>query len=64
MEKLLRVPEVAEMTGVAEDTLRHWRHRGFGPPSARIGKRIVYREREVREWVDAQFEQDKASAAS
>lgn len=64
MDKLLRVPEVAAMTGVAEDTLRHWRHRGFGPPSARLGKRIVYRERDVQAWIDEQFEQDGARAAS
>ena len=28
MEKLLRLPEVAELTGLPENTLRFWRHHG------------------------------------
>ncbi|MDE0778926.1 MAG: helix-turn-helix domain-containing protein [Nocardioides sp.] len=53
--KLLRVPEVAEMTGISENTLRHWRHQGTGPRSARLGRRIVYRESDVEGWIEAQF---------
>jgi DNA-binding transcriptional MerR regulator len=30
MEKLLRLPEVAELTGLPENTLRFWRHQGRG----------------------------------
>ena len=55
MEKLLRLPEVAEMTGLPENTLRFWRHQGTGPKSARLGRRIVYRERDVTDWIDQQF---------
>ena len=57
MEKLLRLPEVAEMTGLPENTLRFWRHQGTGPRSARLGRRVVYRERDVIEWIDEQFDQ-------
>lgn len=60
IDRLLRVPDVAEITGISEDTLRHWRHKGVGPPSARLGRRIVYRESEVQAWIDAQF---KATAS-
>jgi len=35
MEKLLRLPAVSELTGLPENTLRFWRHRGTGPRSAR-----------------------------
>ena len=61
-ERLLRVEEVAEWTGVAENTLRYWRQLALGskpqyigPPSAKFGKRIVYRESDVQAWIDAQF---------
>ena len=53
--ELLRVPEVSELTGIAEATLRFWRHTGTGPPSAKLGRRVVYREAEVLAWIDAQF---------
>ncbi|AIY17986.2 hypothetical protein KR76_16665 [Pimelobacter simplex] len=48
---------------MSEYTLRYWRSLSFGddpqyvgPPSAKFGKRIVYRESDVQEWIDAQFE--------
>ena len=59
--KLLRVPDVSELTGIPEATLRFWRHVGTGPRSAKLGRRVVYREIDVIEWVDAQFEAGAAS---
>ncbi len=56
MEKLLRLPEVAELTGLPENTLRFWCHQGTGPRSARLGRRVVYRERDVVAWIDEQFD--------
>lgn len=56
--KLLRIEAVAEITGVSPDTLRHWRHRGTGPRSARMGRRIVYRESDVAAWIQRQFDED------
>jgi predicted DNA-binding transcriptional regulator AlpA len=56
MNKLLRLPEVARLTGVPEASLRHWRRIGHGPPSARIGRRVVYREDDVQRWIDDQFD--------
>ncbi len=41
MSELLRTREVHEKTGISEDTLRWWRHRGEGPPSFKLGKKIV-----------------------
>ena len=64
MTKLLRVPDVSELTGIPEATLRFWRHLGTtGPPSAKLGRRVVYREADVLAWVDAQFENDGKPAA-
>lgn len=56
MEKLLRLPEVAEMTGLPTNTLRFWRHQGTGPRSAKLGRRVVYRERDVVDWINRQFD--------
>lgn len=55
---LMRIEDVSEMTGVTLNTLRFWRSEGKGPKSAKMGRRVVYRESDVRAWLDAQF--DKA----
>jgi predicted DNA-binding transcriptional regulator AlpA len=52
---LLRIEDVAELTGISENTLRYWRHQKTGPKSAKLGRRIVYREEDVLGWIDAQF---------
>ena len=60
--KLLKMSEVSELTGIPEATLRFWRHVGvYGPPSAKLGRRVCYREADVVAWVDAQFEVGAAS---
>lgn len=56
MEKLLRIEAVAEILDRTEATLRYWRHIGYGPKSAKLGRRVVYRESDVEAWVDAQFD--------
>ncbi|WIY81778.1 helix-turn-helix domain-containing protein [Propionimicrobium sp. PCR01-08-3] len=60
-EKLLSTPELAEVTGLPEATIRYWRYMGTGPKSAKLGRRVVYRESDVRQWIDEQFA--KGSAA-
>jgi predicted DNA-binding transcriptional regulator AlpA len=59
--KLLKLPEVSEMTGIPEATLRFWRHQGTGPQSAKLGRRVVYREEDVKAWIDAQFDGNPAA---
>lgn len=59
--KLLRVGDVSELTGIPEATLRFWRHSGTGPPSAKLGRRVVYREAEVLAWIDAQFDAGRSA---
>ncbi len=61
--KLLRLPDVSELTGIPEATLRFWRHAGTGPRSAKFGRRVVYREADVLAWIDRQFENDGTPAA-
>lgn len=64
MDTLLQKQEVADRLGVPVRTLEDWRLRGRGPKSARIGRRVMYRERDVQEWTDAQFDLSGTPAAS
>lgn len=55
MDKLLTGPELAEVLHVSLKTLEHWRYVGTGPASARLGRRVYYRERDVQLWLDEEF---------
>ena len=56
MQKLLRLPEVAALTGLPVNTLRFWRHQGTGPKSVKLGRRVVYGECDVVAWIEEQFD--------
>ena len=56
--KLLTTTEVAEMTRLPEATIRWFRHAGKGPRSARLGRRVVYRESDVLAWIENAFAED------
>jgi len=51
-EDLLTTAEVAAMARAPMSTVRYWRHIGAGPASFRIGRRVLYRRCDVREWLD------------
>ena len=57
-ERLLTIEETSGITRQPVATLRYWRHRGIGPPSARIGRRVMYRESDVLAWLDQAFKDD------
>ena len=55
-DKLLTMAEVAKMTRLPEATLRWYRQEGTkGPKSAKLGRRVVYRESDVLAWIDDAF---------
>ncbi|GAP53825.1 hypothetical protein AHiyo6_03900 [Arthrobacter sp. Hiyo6] len=54
--KLLTLHEVAEILRKSDTQLRWMIHTDTAPPSAKIGGRRMFREFEVIEWLDAQFE--------
>lgn len=54
MSAPLSTPEVSEMTGISESTLRYWRQTGDGPRSWKLGRRAVYDLADVEEWLAAQ----------
>ena len=59
MEKLLTMPEVAEITRTPLETVRYWRSTGAGPSDfprgQKVGRRVLFRESEIREWLDRTF---------
>ncbi len=61
--KLLSLDDVAARYSIPKATLRYWRHRGEGPPSARIGRRVVYREVDCEQWITEQFAAERGGAA-
>ena len=52
MERLMRMTEVASLTGISRWTLRYWVRRGEGPPFKRTpGGRFLFREQDVLRWL-------------
>ncbi len=51
MEKLLSVEELADLLDIPKGTLYQWRHRGEGPPGARVGRFVRYDPEDVRAWL-------------
>jgi|tagenome__1003787_1003787.scaffolds.fasta_scaffold20960501_4 predicted DNA-binding transcriptional regulator AlpA len=56
-DPLLRVSDVSARITVPEATLRYWRHLGIGPRSAKLGRRVVYRQSDVDAWLQARFDE-------
>lgn len=52
-KELMDVNETAEFLHVAKITLDMWRSAKTGPPYVRVGRRVLYRLADLREWVAA-----------
>jgi predicted DNA-binding transcriptional regulator AlpA len=52
---LRTLEEVSEMTRTPAATLQFWRHKGTGPKSFKVGRRVMYREEDVAAWLKAQY---------
>ncbi|RVU20475.1 DNA-binding protein [Streptomyces antnestii] len=57
----LTLPRAAEYLGISPNTLYVWRHRRQGPPSFRMGRRVMYRISALDEWVCDQERADSRS---
>lgn len=60
----LSLPHAATYLGLSPNTLYVWRHRRQGPPSFRMGRRVMYRITALDEWVRAQELSDSRSNPS
>ena len=55
--------ELSIFLGVSPATLERWRCQGEGPPFIKIGRRrIAYRSRAVRQWLEARERSSTAAA--
>jgi predicted DNA-binding transcriptional regulator AlpA len=57
MPEFLTLAELSEVIGAPVATLRHWRLSGYGPKSAKIGRRVLYRKTDVESWLAAAFDE-------
>jgi len=48
------IDELSAELGIPLPTLRHWRQKGTGPESFRVGRRVAYRRDVVRRWLERQ----------
>lgn len=53
---LLTTNEVAESLRVSESTVRYWKHRGEGPRSMKVGRRVLYRREDVELWLASKYD--------
>lgn len=60
----LNLPKAAEYLGLSTNTLYVWRHRRQGPPSFRMGRRVMYRISALDQWVHDQEMSDSRSNAA
>jgi excisionase family DNA binding protein len=44
--------EASEYLSVAPRTLQRWRQLGRGPKYVRAGRRVLYRKRDLDDWLD------------
>lgn len=52
--RILRLQEISDRTGVPVATLRWYRHRGLGPQTWLLGRRVVAYEDDVEAWLEDQ----------
>lgn len=57
----LSLTKAADYLGISPNTLYVWRHRRQGPPSFRMGGRVMYRISALNEWITAQERADSRS---
>jgi hypothetical protein len=48
----LSTPDAAAYVGLATETLIKYRYRGVGPAFIRLGRRVLYRPRDLDAWLE------------
>jgi hypothetical protein len=52
MAEYLTTAEVAQLCRAPVETVRYWRHIGYGPQSFKVGRRVLYEAAEVTRWLN------------
>jgi len=53
METLLTPKQAAELLCMSEMTLRKWRWEGKGPQFVKMGRKVVYRQNDLQEFIQS-----------
>jgi predicted DNA-binding transcriptional regulator AlpA len=62
--RYIYLPETAEMLNISEATRRFWVRRGYGPASAKWGRRLVFDRELVEVWAQNQFAERAADQSA
>ena len=50
----LTTAELAAIIRTPPETVRYWRHVGYGPRSFKLGRRVLYDQADVTAWIAEQ----------
>jgi hypothetical protein len=64
VSQYLTTQEVAAMFRTSPETVRYWRHVNAGPPSFKVGRRVLYDATGVERWLAEQQAATTARTAS
>lgn len=60
---ILDINAVADQLGVRPSCLARWRVAGEGPRFAKLGKRVVYRQKDIDVWIESKVRSSTSEAA-
>lgn len=63
MARFMTTGEVAEALRTTDDTVRYWRHTGYGPRGFKVGRRVLYDRADVEAWIAEQRAEQAGGAA-
>ena len=49
----LTLPEASALIRTPEGTLYQWRTKKIGPPSMKVGRRVLYKRSDLNAWLDS-----------
>ena len=64
MPKYLTTEEVGELLRRSSETVRYWRHIGYGPKSFKVGRRVLYDAGDVTAFIDSARTEQKVPAVA
>lgn len=64
MAKYLTTIEVATECRTSPETVRYWRHIGYGPPSFKIGRRVLYDSADFETWISGERRKQTSGPAA
>ena len=60
----LNTPQAAKYLGVSTHALVKWRITGYGPQFCQLGRRILYRRKEIDDWISGKIRRSTSDAAN